>query len=123
MQQPRIPIWVVGAWPRVRSMRRALRYDGLLPNVIGDGGKVRMAPPTPDEIRAMQAFIRANRTETTPYDIVVEGQTPGEDLEQAASIVRPFAQAGATWWIEALWSTHQADKIIARIQQGPPRLD
>jgi len=123
VQQPRIPIWVVGAWPRLKSMRRALRYDGLLPNVIGDDGKVRMTPPTPDEIRAMQGFISANRAETTPFDIVVEGETPGEDLEQTASIVRPFAQAGATWWIEALWSTRQADKIIARIQQGPPHLD
>ena len=123
VQRPRIPIWVVGAWPRLKSMRRALRYDGLLPNVIGDDGKVRMTPPTPEEIRAMQRFISANRAETTPFDIVVEGETPGEDLEQTASIVRPFAQAGATWWIEALWSTRQADKIIARIQQGPPHLD
>src|SRR5215216_1241840 len=31
VQQPRIPIWVVGAWPRPKSMRRVLRCDGLLP--------------------------------------------------------------------------------------------
>ncbi|HEX8681220.1 MAG TPA: LLM class flavin-dependent oxidoreductase, partial [Ardenticatenaceae bacterium] len=36
VQQPRIPIWVVGAWPRPKSMQRVLRYDGLLPNVMGD---------------------------------------------------------------------------------------
>src|SRR5262249_11286524 len=29
-QQPRIPIWVVGAWPWERSLARALRYDGVL---------------------------------------------------------------------------------------------
>src|SRR5436309_1321999 len=34
IQQPRIPIWAVGAWGRERSMRRALRYDGLLPYVL-----------------------------------------------------------------------------------------
>ena len=28
VQQPRIPIWVVGDWPRMRSMRSVLRYDG-----------------------------------------------------------------------------------------------
>jgi alkanesulfonate monooxygenase SsuD/methylene tetrahydromethanopterin reductase-like flavin-dependent oxidoreductase (luciferase family) len=28
VQQPRIPIWVVGAWPRMKSMQRVLRYDG-----------------------------------------------------------------------------------------------
>ena len=31
VQQPRVPIWVVGAWPRPRSMRRAARLDGWLP--------------------------------------------------------------------------------------------
>jgi hypothetical protein len=123
VQHPRIPIWVVGAWPRLKSMRRALRYDGLLPNVIDAEGKVRMTPPTPAEIHAMQAFIRANRTETTPFEIVVEGQTPGEDHEQAAAVVRPFAQAGATWWIEALWTSDQADKVMARIKKGPPFID
>src|SRR3990172_333499 len=123
VQQPRIPIWVVGAWPRLKSMRRAVRYDGLLPNVIGADGKVRMTPPTPDEIRAMQEFVKANRTQTTPFEIVVEGETPGEDHERAAAIVCPFAQAGATWWLEALWATRQADKVMARIQQGPPFID
>lgn len=31
VQKPRIPIWVVGAWPRAKSMQRALRWDGILP--------------------------------------------------------------------------------------------
>ena len=30
VQSPRSPIWVVGAWPSEKSMRRALRYDGIL---------------------------------------------------------------------------------------------
>ncbi|MGB6453947.1 MAG: LLM class flavin-dependent oxidoreductase, partial [Streptosporangiaceae bacterium] len=29
--QDRIPIWVVGVWPAQRSMRRALRCDGVIP--------------------------------------------------------------------------------------------
>ncbi len=62
VQQPRIPIWVVGAWPRNKSMQRAMRYDGLLPNVMGADGKVRMAPATPDEVREMSAYVRAQRT-------------------------------------------------------------
>ena len=33
VQRPRIPIWVVGAWGRPKSMARAFRYDGLLPHV------------------------------------------------------------------------------------------
>jgi len=31
VQQPRIPIWVIGAWPNERSVRRALRFDGIIP--------------------------------------------------------------------------------------------
>src|SRR6185436_15536193 len=59
VQQPRIPIWMVGAWPRMRSMRRVLRYDGLLPTVFGESGDMREI--TPDDIRAMKAFVEANR--------------------------------------------------------------
>lgn len=123
VQQPRIPIWVVGAWPGMKSMRRVLRYDGLLPAMMGDDGKVRMARATPDEVREMKAFVEANRAESRPFDIVVEGETPGDDGEQSAAIVGPYAEAGATWWIEALWSAAELDSVRTRIQQGPPRLE
>jgi alkanesulfonate monooxygenase SsuD/methylene tetrahydromethanopterin reductase-like flavin-dependent oxidoreductase (luciferase family) len=125
VQQPRIPIWVVGAWPRAKSMQRAMRFDGLLPNLMGADGKVRMSAPTPDEIREIRAFIDERRVEQTPFDIVVEGQTPGDNPEQAAGIVRPFAEAGATWWIEALWENIDRpggqEAVLERIRQGPPR--
>jgi hypothetical protein len=122
VQKPRIPIWVVGAWHRMKSMQRVLRYDGLLPNVMGDDDKVRMSPATPDEIREMKAFVDANRMQTTPFDIVVEGQTPGDDRDKATTIVHPFEEAGATWWLEAMWVTPDLDQVFARLKQGPPRL-
>ena len=57
------------------------------------------------------------------FDIVSEGQTPGEDPEQAASIVRPYAEAGASWWIESPWTPPNApDDLRRRIEQGPPPL-
>jgi hypothetical protein len=120
VQQPRIPIWVVGAWPRPKSMQRALHYDGLLPNVMGADGKVRMDPPTADEIHKMKEYITAHRVQDTPFDIIVEGQTPGDDPENAAAIVNPFRKAGVTWWIEALWDVPDLEKVISRIKQGPP---
>lgn len=120
VQKPRIPIWVVGAWPRLKSMQRALHYDGLLPNIMGEDGKVRMSPATPAEIFTIKAFIEANRAETSPYDIVVEGKTPGKDRSQAADVTRPFAEAGATWWIEAMWTTSSLEHVLERIKQGPP---
>jgi alkanesulfonate monooxygenase SsuD/methylene tetrahydromethanopterin reductase-like flavin-dependent oxidoreductase (luciferase family) len=121
VQTPRIPIWVVGAWKREKSMRRALRYDGLLPNFIGEDGKA--GAPTPDAIRAMRDYIKENRSESTPFDIVSEGKTPGDDPQKAAAIVREWAEAGSTWWIEAMWDAPGGlDSVRQRVKQGPPRI-
>jgi alkanesulfonate monooxygenase SsuD/methylene tetrahydromethanopterin reductase-like flavin-dependent oxidoreductase (luciferase family) len=125
VQQPRIPIWVVGAWPKKKSMQRALRYDGLLPTVMNEQGQ--HLPPTPDLIREMKTYIAAHRTSTMPFDIVVEGQTPGDDPNRAAEITRQWADAGATWWIEALWGDPDQpvdlDTVLQRVQPGPPRFE
>ena len=125
VQQPRIPIWVVGGWPYMKSMRRALRYDGVLPSQQDEKGQWQQI--TLDGLRQMAAFIAANRAETTPFDIIVEGVTPGDDRERAEAIVRPWAEAGATWWIEARWDVPRNDQGLSvvrqRIQQGPPRFN
>ena len=128
VQQPRIPIWVVGAWPYPKSMARALRYDGLIPSMFDAGG--RAAQATPEVLREMCAYVDANRPAENagrPFDIVVEGVTPGDDPAAAAAAVRPWAAAGATWWIEALWSASErpdaVEFIKTRIAQGPPRVD
>ncbi len=120
VQQPRVPIWVVGAWPRPKSMARALRYDGLLPNLFNPDGSV--APFTPAAIGAIRAFVDEHRAAATPFDIVVEGETPGDDAPAAAAKVRPLADAGATWWIEAIWTAPDLDQVLARLRQGPPSL-
>ena len=105
VQKPRIPIWVVGAWPRKKSMRRVLRWDGLLPGKMNTRGKHEKV--TPDDLRAMRDFIDENRIETSPFDIVMEGTTSGDQTEEALSEVRQWAEAGATWWLEAMWGTPQ----------------
>ncbi|MFI5273211.1 MAG: LLM class flavin-dependent oxidoreductase [Ktedonobacterales bacterium] len=120
VQQPRIPIWVVGAWPRERSIQRALRYDGVLPGKLNpDGTPGEM---TPDDLRALAAYVAERRTNAAaPFDIVTEGQTPGDDAERARALVRPWAEAGATWWNEAMWGA-ETPAVRARIRQGPPRI-
>lgn len=122
VQQPRIPIWVVGAWPRSKSMQRALRYDGILPNVMEDDGSAR--PPALEDVHAIRDYVAAHRMADVPFDIVVEGRTPGDDRAAAADQVRHWAEAGATWWIEALWGAPDEptdlDTLRRRIEQGPP---
>ena len=58
VQQPRIPIWVVGAWPSMKSMHRVIKYDGILPNFLGENGKPKLSKPGFDEIQTMTRFIQ-----------------------------------------------------------------
>jgi alkanesulfonate monooxygenase SsuD/methylene tetrahydromethanopterin reductase-like flavin-dependent oxidoreductase (luciferase family) len=121
IQQPRISIWVVGAWNRPQSMARVLKYDGILPNPMTPEGDHR--PLTAADVGEIKAYIEANRTETRPFDIVVEGATPGDRPDEAAAIIRSWADAGATWWIEAMWNAADAAVVRRRVEQGPPRID
>jgi alkanesulfonate monooxygenase SsuD/methylene tetrahydromethanopterin reductase-like flavin-dependent oxidoreductase (luciferase family) len=125
-QIPRIPIWVVGAWPRPKSMARALRYDGLLPNVMEPGQAARAARS--EDVIQMRTYVTQHRRRDQPFDIIVEGETPGLDRKAAGDIVAPFAAAGATWWLEAAWGLANTMydpaaqlKIRERLRQGPPR--
>jgi hypothetical protein len=100
-------------------MQRVLRYDGLLPNKINPDGS--FGEVTPADIAAMKVYIDEHRTATTPFDIVVEGETPGDHYQKADEIVHPYAEAGATWWMEANWDFSRKDEVPVRIKQGPPR--
>lgn len=120
VQQPRPPVWVVAAWPSERSTARALRWDGLLPNVRQADGT--MGRPTPEDLAAIAAHVRAHREATTPFDLVVDGTTPADDPAAAAAEVRVWADAGATWWLEAPWGMPGgAEMLRRRIAAGPPR--
>lgn len=118
VQKPRIPVWVVGAWPREKSMQRVLLWDGIIPQKVGNGEE----PMTPDDIRAIKAYVDARRTLTTPFDITWEGETPGDDRERAAAMVQPWIDAGITWWMESRWSNTGLAEVRTRIRQGPPRI-
>ena len=118
-QRPRIPVWVVGAWPRMRSMRRAARWDGWLPNYVPrDGSPTEFTPEVLAEAVRWLAEERAGRQE--PYDVVVEGVTSGAG---GVEKVRSWAEAGATWWIEVDWSAADPQEYArGRLTAGPPRI-
>ncbi len=117
IQQPRVPIWIPGVWPRMKSMRRVLKCDGLLPFKMNADNK--FVDVTPADLREMKAFIDANRTLATPFDYVIEGQANTLGREQARDKIMPWVDAGITWWIEGLWNV-PAGEVEGRIKQGPP---
>ena len=57
------------------------------------------------------------------FDIVHAGDTAGKSKREAADIVAPFIEAGATWWNEAPlpWKT-TLEEVRARIEAGPPKI-
>jgi len=120
LQQPRIPLWVPGIWPRMKSMRRILKCDGLLPQKMNTKGELELV--TPQDLRHMKTYIAANRTLTTPFDIAVEGKTDGFDQEQARDKLQEWIDAGATWWVEGLWEATE-EQAAARLRLGPPRAE
>lgn len=110
VQTPRVPVWCVGALGRPRSMDRALRWDGLIPQVI-DAGTARQA--TLDELIAVR-----DQLPDDGYDVVIEGV--GSEHSPAA-----WADAGATWWLETQWDAVGRDRpalaTFDRLRDGPPR--
>jgi hypothetical protein len=121
------PIWVVAAWGNARSMARALRYDGILPTRIDAARK--HVPVTPEDVRGIAEYAAARRETGSPaLDIIVEGVDEGNAPSLIADTVRPMAEAGATWWIEAMWSAiddmatpEGQAAVLARLRLGPPR--
>jgi alkanesulfonate monooxygenase SsuD/methylene tetrahydromethanopterin reductase-like flavin-dependent oxidoreductase (luciferase family) len=106
----RIPIWCGGQWPRRVGLRRAARFDGTLATFAGH--HTRNAPVA--DVTAAAAFIRG--VSPGQPDIAIEGATrPGE-------LITPYANAGITWWVEALgwWRGDRTDASV-RIMHGPPR--
>jgi hypothetical protein len=115
----RIPIWVVGVWPRPKSMRRVLRCDGIIPQYdLGD------RDAGPDDARAVREWLDSHGARPG-LDIVAEGETPGDDEAAASAQVTPWARAGCTWWIENRWqmpegTTDPMAVVRERLAAGPP---
>ncbi len=121
VQRPRIPVWVVGAWPHERSMRRAARWDGI---VVQAQGPADGPSPMPGVLPEIVDWLRRQRPadrEGRPFEVVVDGTTPADDPAAAAATAFAHEAAGATWWIESDWSAATVDTLRARILAGPPR--
>ena len=113
---PRIPLWVVGGWPHRAPFRRAARWDGICVKAIDHQTYEWL---TLDAFRAAHSYVHGYCTADMPFEVIMSGQTP-LDQEEAADVVRPFQEAGATWWVEVGYG-FTFETFRARIRRGPPR--
>lgn len=129
VQQPRPPVWVVGAHmvgrPRQPSLERAARWDGLLPQVARDSQRGK---PDLEDFADVVARVRGLREEAglpwEGYDVIVEADSSREFVQLEPATPPAWADAGATWWVESWWSLERgpegAAELRRRIIAGPP---
>ncbi len=121
VQQPRVPVWVVGAYPSAKSLRRAAQWDGLLPTRVGN---TEHTPFGPADLAEVVAAVRPLRAAAglpwEGYQVIAEGVS--EPGPAGDAVVRSWVDAGATFWVESDWS--MGDDAVRRhrerIDAGPP---
>jgi len=118
VQSPRIPIWIAGTWPNKAPFRRATQWDGVVP-IMADA----VRPMTPAILQEVLDYMHPYRTKNTQFDIVIGGETPGEDSTEQIKIISPFKKLGVTWWSENIngWRG-SLNEMRERIKQGPPKV-
>ena len=116
LQEHGIPVWIAGYWPNRKPLRRAAGFDGIY---IGSQ-KANGEPLAPSGLKEALAYIRTQRESASPFDVVFAGETDA-DVEKAAKVVYPYALAGATWWLEGIWTERGSyEDMRERIRLGPP---
>jgi alkanesulfonate monooxygenase SsuD/methylene tetrahydromethanopterin reductase-like flavin-dependent oxidoreductase (luciferase family) len=130
VQRPRPPVWMVGARVVGRSaqpsLRRAARWDGLLPAIIENGApRDARGPSELAELVAEVAGLRkASGLAADPFDVVVEADSTGEFVQLDPPDPSAWEAAGATWWVESWWTIEPGSAGLAevrrRIESGPP---
>jgi alkanesulfonate monooxygenase SsuD/methylene tetrahydromethanopterin reductase-like flavin-dependent oxidoreductase (luciferase family) len=116
-QSPRIPLWVVAGWPHHAPFRRAAQWDGVCVKAIRHQTYEWM---TVEAFREAVSYVHARRVPGRPFEVIMSGQSPHEKVE-AGRKVRPFQEAGATWWVEVGYGL-TLEEFRVRIRHGPPQL-
>jgi hypothetical protein len=123
VQQPRIPILVGGGWPLKGPSLRAARYDGCC--LYKHHAPGEFSDWTPDEVRALKAFIEHHRSEqqrAMPYEIKLGGRSRSDDWEQDRTLIKALAEAGVTWWVEYVPAS-TVEAMREQVQRGPLRIE
>jgi alkanesulfonate monooxygenase SsuD/methylene tetrahydromethanopterin reductase-like flavin-dependent oxidoreductase (luciferase family) len=104
VQLPRIPIWCAAAWPHLGPLRRAARWDGIVP--VG-----RLSPV---DVAAVATEIARLRTAGGPFDVALPSSAAtGTDIAE-------YAKAGVTWWLASIRPSDTLAGSRALVDAGPP---
>jgi alkanesulfonate monooxygenase SsuD/methylene tetrahydromethanopterin reductase-like flavin-dependent oxidoreductase (luciferase family) len=124
VQQPRIPVWIGGAFPGPGPLRRAARWDGacLYPAAGTGSAEDSGQPLLPSQVAAIRQFIQAYRGSAGPFDILAGGPERSPDLGLTRELIRQSAAAGATWYGEWIPPADPAT-MRAAIARGPLRVE
>jgi alkanesulfonate monooxygenase SsuD/methylene tetrahydromethanopterin reductase-like flavin-dependent oxidoreductase (luciferase family) len=98
LQQPRIPVWVAGRWPRKRPLERAARWDGFFPIEL----------PRPESLAEIAVRLGELRGNLDGFDLVTESP-PGAEIG-------PWEAAGATWCLTSFGQTPSRAEVAAAIE-------
>ena len=98
-----LPIVIGARWPNRRPLERAARYDGVFPIEL----------ESPADLAAACSFVAERRPDGLDgFEVVVQGSA-GDDP-------RPWADAGATWWLNGFDPfAVTADAVRAAIRDRP----
>lgn len=115
VQTPRVPIWVACMWPNKRPLRRAARWDGVVPISVDYPKDL-----TPYDMKKIVTYTAKYRTDRRPFDICVLGTSPSNPRKRV-EMVQLYVEAGATWWLESINDMQGSfEEMRERIRQGPP---
>ncbi len=115
----KIPIWIGATWPKRKPVLRATRYDGIIPilDPFTD-------PISPEQVRDLRTLVTEQRGTEEDFDIVIPQTGGSGDPETDRRRMQDFADAGATWVLDAAFPGGETlDAIRARVRRGPPQLD
>jgi alkanesulfonate monooxygenase SsuD/methylene tetrahydromethanopterin reductase-like flavin-dependent oxidoreductase (luciferase family) len=105
-QQPRIPIWCAAVWPHRAPLRRAARWDGVVP----------VGQLTPADVAALRDVVDEHRTSSTPFDVALPTSAA------SSGALAEYDAAGVTWWLVSLHASHDLATVHAQVDAGPPGL-
>lgn len=98
LQRPRIPLWFAARGRARKPVRRAARYDGLVPIEVDEGGLVEMIDA-----------VRRERGSLDGFDVVAR---PSAELSYER-----FGEIGVTW---AITGPHPGDSGVLELASTPP---